>query len=138
MKTLVYRRIAQAIEARLRCIADAPTQPHLQEWIDRHAATAWELTHKYLPSGGGFDCATKIDLYRSTGEKLVFTTSFHHMDENGSYVGWTEHTVTVRASLIHGITLQISGRDRNNIKDYVAESFDFSLIQEIEGCHHEN
>jgi hypothetical protein len=73
------------------------------------------------PSGSGFDNGTQIDRDRS--DVLIFSTSFHHMDEAGGYDGWTEHTVRVKPSLAWGFDLTVSGRDRNGIKDYIADVF---------------
>lgn len=85
-----------------------------------------------LPSGSGFDAGTQIDLERSTPEKIVFNTSFHHMDEAGFYSGWTEHTVTVRPSFLWDFDIHVSGRDKNGIKEYIAETFHFALMQQAE------
>lgn len=92
-----------------------------------------KLVKNKFPSGAGFDAGTKLDLGRSTGEKLVFTTSFHHMDEHGGYDGWTEHTITVKPSMQFDFDLKVSGRDRNGIKDYIAEQFDYTLGEEYLG-----
>jgi hypothetical protein len=43
------------------------------------------------------------------------------MNEGGMYDAWTEHTIRVRPSLSSGFTLTISGRDRNEIKEYLHE-----------------
>ena len=51
--------------------------------------------------------------------------------ETGMYDGWTEHTVTVRPSLQFGFRLSISGRNRNGIKDYIAEVFGEILNTEV-------
>jgi hypothetical protein len=72
---------------------------------------------------GGFDNGTTLDMDASNPEKLVFQTSFHHMDENGCYSGWTSHRVVVVPSLAFGIRLHIGGEDRNDIKSYIFESF---------------
>jgi hypothetical protein len=73
------------------------------------------------PSGSGFDNGTQIDEDRS--DVLRFATAFHHMDECGMYDGWTEHTIRVKPSLAWGFDLKVSGRDRNGIKDYIADVF---------------
>ena len=78
------------------------------EWLDRHTRRAEDLAKEHLPSGSGFDSDTTLDLATSTSEKLVFNTSFHHMNDVGMYDGWTEHKVTVRASLAFGFTLSIN------------------------------
>jgi len=73
------------------------------------------------PSGSGFDAGTSVDTDRS--DVLIFSASFHHMDDAGYYGGWTEHTVRVKPSLAWGFDLTVSGRDRNGIKDYIGETF---------------
>jgi hypothetical protein len=52
------------------------------------------------------------------------------MNETGFYDGWTDHTIKVRASLIHGVRLSISGRDRNDLKDHLHELFESALSAE--------
>lgn len=78
---------------------------------------------KRLPYGSGFDNGSHVDLEKSTGEKIIITTDFHHMDENGYYDGWTEHKIIVTASLQWGFKIKVTGKDRNGIKDYIAEQF---------------
>jgi hypothetical protein len=117
----LYAAIATAIGALARCKASNNT-----EWVDRWTDELKQAENK-LPSGSGFDSGTTLDLDASTSEKLVFRTSFHHMDENGCYDGWTEHTITVRPSLEFGFNLTISGRNRNDIKSYMAEQFGYIL-----------
>ena len=98
---------------------------------DRRGNSEWEVRHedqlrKYernrLPSGGGFDAGTTIDREKSGLDRLVFQTSFHHMSEHGYYSGWTEHVVTARPSFL-GLDIKVSGPNRNDIKDYIAETF---------------
>lgn len=78
---------------------------------------------KSAPSGAGIDAGTQLNTEMSTSEKLVFNTSFHHMNDAGCYDGWTEHTVIVRASLTEGIELRVQGRNRNDVKDYLHAVF---------------
>lgn len=84
-----------------------------------------------LPSGSGWDEGTKLE-GNSTGEKLILYGSFHHMNEQGSYDGWTDHTIFVKPSLIHGFELRITGPDRNDIKDLLHQMFDASLRQLVD------
>lgn len=85
---------------------------------------------RHAPHGSGFDNGTMLDFDKSGGAKLVFTTAFHHMTEHGYYSGWTEHTVTVTPAF-DGFDLKISGRDRNDIKDYIADVFNTFLLTDI-------
>jgi hypothetical protein len=109
---------ASTVQARLNCLKSGNT-----EWEGKHEAYLCKLSASCLASGSGFDSGTKIDLDNSTGERLVFTTAFHHMDEWGGYDGWTEHTVIVTPSLVFGFNLRVTGKDRNDIKEHIAESF---------------
>jgi hypothetical protein len=118
----VFQAIAQLVQARANCIASGN-----KEWEDRHTERVFALVKNCMPSGSGFDTGTTIDWARSTSEKLVFDTAYHHMNEVGYYDGWTEHTVTVTPSLTHDFDLKISGRNRNDIKDVVHEVFDIAL-----------
>ena len=123
----LYRKLASLVQAHINCEISGN-----KEWFEKHEARIEELVKNYMPSGSGFDCGTKIDLDKSTPEKLVFYTDFHHMNEVGYYDGWTEHRITVRPSLAFGFTLTISGRNRNEIKDYIHQAFDCALNEEIE------
>ena len=101
---------------------------HNTDWQDA-ALMRLDKAEKMLPSGSGFDSGTKIDLEKSTDNKIVFNTSFHHMNDAGYYVGWTEHVVTVRPSFVFGMKITISGQNKNDIKDYMHEVFQIDLTQ---------
>lgn len=88
------------------------------------------LVREFMPSGSGFDSGTTFDLDKSNRLKMVFNTGFHHMDDNGSYDGWTHHTVVVTPNF-GGFDIRVTGRDRNDIKDYIGETFENALFQEI-------
>ena len=119
----VYRVLASLVDALSRCTP---------EWDAEHRVTIENFIDNFLPSGAGWDCGTKIDLGSSTGEKIVFYGEYHHMDDDGYYDGWTDHRIAVRPSLVFGISLAISGRNRNEIKDYLHEQFDCALRQNIQ------
>jgi len=122
----VYKRLAQLVDARLRCMAD--DKPLVRkDWGKKHEDRILALVKEHMPSGSGFDNGTKIDLDRSSGERLVFDTAFHHMDEHGGYAGWTEHTVTVTPSLAFGTRIKIGGKNRNDIKEHMHECFSTAL-----------
>ncbi len=118
----LFVELAQLVGAYQRCIKDSSKA----EWQAKHRERIESLVKDRMPSGSGFDCGTKLDFDKSSEEKLVFHTSYHHMTE-GVYDGWTEHTVTVKPSLAFGISLTIGGRNRNDIKDHIGELFDYSL-----------
>jgi hypothetical protein len=117
MQDKLYRLIVSTLDAYRHC---CDNENH--EWSARHWSTLKTL-ESLLPSGSGIDSGTTIDTEKSTSEKLVLNTAYHHMNDAGYYDGWTEHTVTVRASLLFELNITISGRNRNDIKDYLHEVF---------------
>lgn len=124
MPDQTFRRIASAVAAYRNCLASETASI---EWEQRHRAAACTIVENDGPRGSGFDAGTQIDMEASTGERLVFTTAYHHMSEHGYYQTWTDHRVTVRPSLVHGFTITVSGPNRNGIKDYIAETFEHWL-----------
>jgi hypothetical protein len=125
MARYLYSELSSLVQARRNCASK-----NNDEWFTKHTETIESLVDDLLPSGSGFDSGTKINLDASHAEKLVFTTAFHHMDENGYYNGWTEHTVTVTPSLHGAFNLRISGRNRNDIKEMMYQEFDYALRQD--------
>ena len=79
MKQPFYRAIASTLQARINC-----EKRGNYEWHARHLERIESLVKAHAPSGSGFDNGTRFDVDASTPERLVFTTSFHHMDERGS------------------------------------------------------
>jgi hypothetical protein len=121
-----YVAFARTLDAWLNC-----QESGNDTWLPRHEEklNSW---CKEGPSGSGWDNGTKIDLELSRKEKLVFKGSFHHMNEHGYYDGWTDHFIVVKPSLAFGFELSITGRDRNEIKDYLSDVFYSWLREEIE------
>jgi len=127
MARYLYSELASTIDACRRCSNDLP---RMAEWYDKHKDAIESLVSEHMPSGSGFDCGTALDYDESHAEKLVFTTSFRHMNDTGYYDGWTEHTITVTPSF-SGFNLRISGRNRNEIKDCIRDCFRQSLMAEL-------
>lgn len=121
-----YQVIATAVQARINCKERANT-----EWFDRWTETIERETNN-LPSGSGIDSGVKFDFDVSTPEKLVFNFGYHHMNECGMYDGWTEHSLIVTPSLQFGFHLRITGKNRNDTKDYLHEIFQYALSEEVE------
>jgi hypothetical protein len=121
------RKVYQAIAESLLAARNCEKAGDRSEWILRHIDRIKTLCAAALPHGSGFDNGSKIDLERSTPERLVFSTAFHHMNEHGYYDGWTEHTVIVTPSLVFGFELRVTGRNRNDIKDTIHECFHYAL-----------
>jgi hypothetical protein len=90
------------------------------------------LVRNYLPSGSGVDSGCAIDLDRQKPGRIVIDCSFHHMNEGGYYDGWTEHQVIVTPCFGHWPDIRVTGRNRNDIKEYLGELFRHALDQPIE------
>lgn len=108
--------------------------PDKKDELRRAEARLNELEDK-LPSGSGFDNgpdnASTIDREKSTHRRIVIHTQFHHMDENGFYDGWTEHTIVVKPVFIGRINLRISGPNRKNIKEHIHNVFYDCLTEQV-------
>lgn len=119
---MLYQRIASSFRAYLNCIESGNSL-----WKDKHELAIFDLCRSELPSGSGFDNGTNFSFDESKPNKLVFVFSFHHMDENGCYDGWTHHKLIVKPDLAFGFTLHITGPDRNGFKEYAYDTFNFIL-----------
>lgn len=116
METILIDKLAMKIEAYKNC--KAAGKPHADIWEEEI-----ETELKKLPSGSGINNGVKLLWDKCQREKVVFSLGFHHMDDSGYYDGWTEHELTVTPSFLGGYVMKISGRDRNQIKDYLYEVF---------------
>lgn len=123
----VYQKIAMKLAAIENC-----RKSDNIEWEARHQEALDELVKEHMPSGSGFDSGTTLDDERSTSERLVFNTSFHHMSEHGYYTLWTDHAVIVTPSLVHGFDVRITGRDHNDIKECIGDAFADALGRDID------
>jgi len=92
------------------------------------ARTRLDQLVNMLPSGSGIDSGTK--LVSASASKIVLECSFHHMSEHGYYDGWTEHRITVRPTF-DSLDIHISGRNRNDIKEYLYEVYALALSEKI-------
>lgn len=120
----LYRELSSTLNAMRRCAVNGNG-----EWESRHHKSIVTLVDM-LPSGSGIDNGVTFDLDASNSRKLVFTFGYHHMNEHGMYDGWTQHTLTVTPSF-DGIDISISGRNRNDIKEYLHEVFHYALTQDV-------
>ena len=121
-----YQRIAQIFNAYNNCIKLENFSTHKQvkkEWENKHANNLEEMVKNYLPYGSGFDNGTKFNWDESKDNKLVFDTAFHHMNEGGYYDGWTEHKVIITPDLMNDFNVEITGNNRNQIKEYIHSCF---------------
>lgn len=88
-----------------------------------------------LPHGSGFDNGSNVAIESSTRDRIVINTAFHHMSEHGFYSGWTDHKVIV-TPCFSVINIRVTGRDRNGIKDYIADVFRDALRADCSEQYH--
>ena len=81
------------------------------------------LVNRTIPHGSGIDAKWDFEF---KGDTLICRNSYHNMDENGYYDGWTDFVLKVNLS---DFSLKVS-RMRDDIGDYLWEFFD-NWIQEI-------
>ncbi len=124
-KRTVIQMIASTLQARRNCLKAKASM----EWVPEHEDTLLKLQHE-LPSGSGIDHGTAIDLDASNDSRIVLQMDYHHMNENGYYDGWTSHKVTITPTF-EGFDIAISGRDRNQIKEYLADTLHHALSRTI-------
>ena len=124
MNKQTYCRIASTQTAIDNCIKNGN-----EEWQERHEQKLDELMNG-APSGSGFDSGTKLCM--ANEKAIIFETSFHHMNQDGYYEGWTDHKITVLPNLSFGFELKVSGKNKNDIKSYIADVFTEWLMQTAE------
>lgn len=123
MKTLV-NAIHTAIMAMNTC--NANNNPYAETWLEKLGQYETALSH-----GSGIDNGTSIDIEKTTKNRIILHTAFHHMDENGFYDGWTYHDIIV-APTFDGIDITVTGKNRNDIKTYLTDIFYESLMSDAE------
>lgn len=126
-KVHLYMAIARSLGAMENCLKTNNTH-----WHVRHEQDAIDLVRAHMPHGSGIDNSTKIDLERSDPNRLVFSFGYHHMNEAGMYDGWTDHEAIVTPCLSFGFSLRITGRDKNQIKDYLHYVFQTALETDVD------
>lgn len=92
--------------------------------------------YNHAPSGSGINRGTKINWEVSgnpaqAGQAVVLDTSFDHMNEHGFYTHKTDHQIKIRPVLLYGpFDLQVTGRNYDDIKEYLADVYYLWLRQE--------
>ena len=127
MKEKLYTKLARTVEAYHNCAKNLN-----DEWMDKHEESIIHLVNGRMPHGSGIDNGITLDIEKSTSNKLVFLFSYHFMDENGYYAGWEDYKLTVTSSLAFDIEMKFTGKNRNDIKEYFYQIFEYSLTQTVE------
>lgn len=125
----LYQAISQSFQGMIT--SDKFKNP---EWYGKHYINLKKLC-QMLPHGAGIDSTTPEELCgfdegMSRSDKLVINCSFHHMNEDGYYDGWTDHRIIVTPSF-NGINIDVKGKNRNDIKGYLYDVYYTVLTEEI-------
>jgi len=125
----LYRALAEAMQSLRNCEASKPTSPS-GGWATRWANVVRELVSS-LPHGSGFDSDPRISLQQSKPDRIVIDGSFHKMDSNGYYCGWSDFRVTVKPTF-DGIDVDARGAGSTDLNDYIAETYRHALCEHVD------
>lgn len=127
-KTTPAKYIAECI-ARVKVLNSDSYAGHINLGHVIDALDTW--VKRQGPSGSGIDRGTVLHLDLCTPRKITMAADFHHMDEHGCYDGWTHHNVVVTPGW-SAAEVSVTGRDRNDTKDYLGDVFHTWLNSEID------
>jgi len=89
------------------------------------------LLQELLPNGNGMrrqiNC---MILLESTKKRIVIGTAYWHPNDNYETSRWTEHKVVITPSFEGEINIRITGKNENNVKDYLYDIFREALMKE--------
>jgi hypothetical protein len=122
----LYQVLACTLEAAFNC-----ERTGNEEWFGKHSLRLEVLVKKFMPSGSGFDAGTALKFDNQKTGQLRFTTSFHHMNDQGMYHKWTTHEVVITPNLAHGFDIKVTGANYNEVKAYLVDVFNHALMTEI-------
>lgn len=102
-----------------------------------HEVKIETIMKKYAPNGLGIDNGIEFSFLESGKNLLVFEFGFHHLDGNGSYVGWSKHKLSVTPDLAFGFNLQFESdysaiESLDGVDEYLYDLFSYWLKSEIE------
>ena len=88
------------------------------------------LISKHFPHGSGFDSKPEFSFDLSAYNKWIIFQSYHHMNDNGYYCGWSHFKIIVTPCFVGGFEIKIiakhSSREcskRFNNDDYFYEVY---------------
>lgn len=126
MKSTIAARIASLHAQRERCMERNNT-----EWKLRAESEIETLIDNHLPHGSGIDNGVTFNFDKSRPSRLVFEFGYHFMDDHGFYDGWGDFQCVVTPDIANSYNVEIKGRNRRDIKDYLHEIFSYALGREI-------
>ena len=123
MENKVYQYLAIAFTAMQNC-----DKSKSWEWYDKWENVIDNIVEN-LPHGSGIDGETQFSINKSKTNRLLITSQYHVMSEQGYYTRWISFTMTIKPDLRFGYDLTIKGNfgKDQDIKDYLVETFGYAL-----------
>ena len=132
IQTVNLTKLSRTLQAKKNCLQAIATErakvepnekeiTRVSQWVDKHQESIDEIL-KALPHGSGIDSGVTFDQNKSTSEKHIFSVPFHSMNEHGYYDGWVDFTLIV-TPCFGGYNIRITGRDKNQLKEYLSQLF---------------
>ena len=85
------------------------------------------MLQKLLPIGNGIEKECVI-LLKSTEKRIVIDTAYWHYETSR----WTDHQIVITPSFEGEINIRVTGKNVDNIKEYLHEVFREALMKEYE------
>ena len=101
-----------------------------KNWAKR--AKELSLLQELLPNGNGIRGQEGLAeiLPESTKKRIVIYTTYWHPNDSYETSRWTAHQVIITPSFEREINIRITGKNKDNVKDYLHDIFREALMKE--------
>lgn len=90
------------------------------------------MLQELLPIGNGINYGCVISLKKSTEKRIVIYTAYWHPNDSYETSRWTHHQIVITPSFEREINIRVTGKNVDNIKEYLQEVFREALMKEYE------
>lgn len=91
----------------------------------------FDMLEKLLPIGNGIEKECEISL-KSTKKRIVIDTAYRHPNDSYETSRLTNHQIIITPSFEEEINIRVTGKNVDNIKEYLHEVFREALMKEYE------
>jgi len=85
---------------------------------------------KKLPHEEAIGRGCKIDVTHSGEEQVIIIFDYHHKNEQGIYIKWSTHKMTVRPAF-KGLNIKIAGAKQYGLEELLCELFNKALLKSL-------